>query len=114
MPGKSSSYIGTTITILCFFARSCISFVVGPGNLLRQLVPLDLLLGTEVRPVEQLLQADDFDALLRSLVDHRHVLVDHRLLDLFDGRSGWLTKRCLDQTPTNHSGHKKPLRRSVD
>ena len=67
----------------CFFASSCISLIVGPSGIRSiMLVPARLLLGAEVRAVEELLQAEDLDAAPRRLVDERQVLVDHRLLDV--------------------------------
>ena len=51
------------------------------GNPLGHLVPARLLLGAEVGPVEELLQAQDLDAPPRRLLDQRQVLVDHPLLD---------------------------------
>ena len=55
------------------------------GHLFGQVVPLNLLLGAEVWSVEQLLQADNLDALFGCVVDHGDVLVDHRLFDFFHG-----------------------------
>ena len=75
------------------------------GNPLGEVVPLDLLLGAEVRAVEQLLQADDLDALFGGLGDHGDVLVDHRLLDLLDRRRGRLAERGLNQSAADNSGH---------
>ena len=51
------------------------------GHSLGQLVPARFLLGTEVRTVKQLLQADDLCPALGRFGDQRDVLLDHRLLD---------------------------------
>src|SRR5918993_762398 len=46
------------------------------------LVPAALLLGAEIGPVEELLQAQELHAAAPCLLDERHVLVDHAALDL--------------------------------
>src|SRR5678815_3668208 len=51
---------------------------------LREVVPLRLLLRAEVRPVEQLLAAEDADLLLGRLLDALDVLLHHRLFDGFE------------------------------
>src|SRR5207249_3883315 len=79
---------------------------------LRQLIPFRLLLGAEVRPVEQLLKANDLCAAIGSLSDKLLVLFDHRPLDLFRGRRGQLAQRRLNQTAANDSGHRSFLHSS--
>ena len=75
---------GTTIAIRCFAASFATASVVGPGTGLGRVVPALVLAGAEVRAVEDLLQAEHLDALLAGLLDERHVLVEHRLLDRLD------------------------------
>ena len=54
----------------------------GPvGHAVPSAVPLRLLLGAEVRTVEELLEAQDLHLLPRGLIDQLEMLVDHRLLD---------------------------------
>jgi hypothetical protein len=54
----------------------------GAGHRLGGVVPALVLPGAEVGAVEDLLQAEDLDALPAGLLDERDVLVEHRLLDL--------------------------------
>ena len=61
----------------------------GPVFRLRGAIPLGVLLGAEVRPVEDLLETDDLSALARGVGDHLDVLVHRVLL----GHVGL----CLDQ-----------------
>ena len=75
------------------------------GDALGQLVPPRLLLGAEIRAVEQLLQADDLRPLLGGLGDQGDVLVDHRLLDDGDRRGRRLAERGLDQAASDDSRH---------
>jgi hypothetical protein len=73
-----------------------------PGDQLRGGVPALVLAGAEVRPVEDLLQAEDLRALLRGLLDQRQMLVEHRLLDLLHrhrlvvDRVAALNESCAD------------------
>ncbi len=80
------------------------SLVVGPGNRLGEVVPFDLLLGAEIRAVEQLLQANNLGAFVGGLVDQCDVLVDHRPLDLFDRRGGRLAQAWLESNRRGQSG----------
>ena len=83
------------------------SLMVGPvGHALGQVVPLRLLLGAEVRAVEELLQAEDLapsSAPPRSIsVD---VLVDHRLLDRGKPALGRQHVPGLDESAAHRPGH---------
>src|SRR6185503_20058590 len=51
------------------------------GNALHGVVPSRALLGAEVRTCEDLLHAEDLDALARGLLDEAHVLGEVRFAD---------------------------------
>src|SRR5262249_40539253 len=70
-------------------------------------VPLAVLLGAEVGTVEELLEAEDLDALLRRLADQAEVLLDHGVLDLLDRtlRVDVRRHRTLDQTAADRASH---------
>ena len=82
------------------------------GNLLGQLVPARLLLGAEVGAVEQLLQAEDLDALLAGVLDERQVLVDHPLLDVVGGSLERDVRLDLDQAAADDSRHGRKVPQS--
>ena len=75
------------------------------GNLLGQLVPARFLLGAEVGAVEQLLQAEDLDALPAGVLDERQVLVDHPPLDVVGGPVEGDVGLDLDQAAFDRSSH---------
>src|SRR5207247_5758932 len=73
---------------------------------LGELVPPRVLLGREVRSIEQLLEREDADALAAGLLDQLDVLVDHRLADLGQARfRRRLDVAGLDQAAADSSGH---------
>src|SRR6266568_3855508 len=75
------------------------------GDTLGQVVPARLLLGAEVRPVEQLLQAEDLDLLARGPIDQLQVLVDHGLLDGRQAGLRTLHVPGLDEAGTHDAPH---------
>jgi hypothetical protein len=54
------------------------------GARLRGIVPALVLRRAEIGSVEDLLQAEDLDAVLASLLDQRHVCLERGFFDLFD------------------------------
>jgi len=74
------------------------------GDPLAELVPARVLLSGKVWAVEELLQAEDADALLARLVDQRKVLRDHSFADL--GEAGLVGRQDvarLDETAAHDS-----------
>src|SRR5580765_3410662 len=73
---------------------------------LGDVVPVRVLRRTEVRPVEDLLEAEDLHALLPGFLDERHMSVDRRLPDFLDRRRRIRNGRGgLNQSTNNVSGH---------
>src|ERR1017187_9131006 len=72
---------------------------------LGRLIPLDLLFTAEVRAVKNLLHAEHLHAFFCRLLDHLHVLLDHRLLDLLDGRCARFGVGRLNQSATYDECH---------
>ena len=54
----------------------------GAGNRLRRVVPARVLAGAEIRTVEDLLEAEDLNALFPGFLDEGNVLLPHRLLNV--------------------------------
>ncbi|MNR90109.1 hypothetical protein D3C72_210870 [compost metagenome] len=69
-------------------------------------IPAGILLGGEVGAVEDLLEAEDLNALAARFVDLLHMLVDHRLLDTLQRLGGIDHVRGLDQAAFHDSGHR--------
>src|SRR5205823_199071 len=66
------------------------------------------LLGREVWPVEQLLQAQDLDVSARRPLDQRDVLVNQELLEMIDRRGRLLANRGLDEPSPHDARHRLP------
>src|SRR5712692_5598446 len=75
------------------------------GNSLDQVVPVRVLFGREVRPVEQFLQADDLHSALRGEVNHSDVLIDHGRLDSFNAAFGGFFIGSLYQAASDDLWH---------
>ncbi len=75
------------------------------GHALDGLVPARLLLGAEVRRREDLLHAENLDALTGCVFNHAQVLFDVGALNLFDGRVGRRGVGGLYETAFNCSCH---------
>src|SRR5262249_6334753 len=72
---------------------------------LYEVVPVRVLLGREVRTIEELLQADDLTSLTSRVLNHRDVFVDHRLLYCGDRAVGRFNVRGLYQSAFYYSWH---------
>ena len=79
------------------------------GDGLGEIVPLGGLLGAEVGPVEDLLEADDLGAGFGGLLDIGDVLVDHGLLGGFERGVGRRGVSGLNQRAANDARHETPL-----
>src|ERR1700722_11010793 len=78
-------------------------------NSFREFVPADVLLGTEIWAVKQLLQAKYLHLLFRRLLDELQVLIDHGLLDLRQRAVAAHYIPCLDETTAHNAGHRMHL-----
>ena len=78
------------------------------GDPLDHRVPSGVLLGREVWPVEQLLQAQDLDVSARRPLDQRDVLVNQELLEMIDRRGRLLANRGLDEPSPHDARHRLP------
>ena len=71
-------------------------------------VPLDVLFGTEIRSVKDLLQAENLNSFFTGRFNQRQVFLDHSLF--YFGGSTVVSGICgLDVGTFNNSGHKSPL-----
>ena len=75
------------------------------GDEFGRLIPFRILLGTEVRPIEELLQTHDLRAAFSGLTDHAHVLLDRDALVHFDGLAAGRIVMGLDQTDGDDVAH---------
>ena len=77
-----------------------------PGHRFGDVVPVRVLRRTEVRAVEDLLEAEDLDAAAAGFLDERHVRVNRGLSNLLDrrGRIGDRRRR-LNQSTNDMSRH---------
>src|SRR5882724_476482 len=73
------------------------------GYAFDKIVPVRVLLGRKVWSIEELLEANDLHALLRRVIDHRNVLIDHGLLDLLQWAFGWFFIGGLYQSAFHYS-----------
>ena len=78
---------------------------------LREVVPPNILLRAEIRPVKQFLQTKDFDFLARRLLDQLEVLVDHCLLDFGQWVIGTQCITSLDEPTAHDAGHESTSER---
>jgi len=76
------------------------------GHRLGHLIPAGILLGTEIRAVENFLQAQDLNLLFGGLLDQLQVLVNHGLLDLFQRVAGAKHVGGLNQSAADVTRHR--------
>ena len=84
------------------------------GHGLGEVVPACRLLGAEVRPVEQLLEAEDLHLLARRFLDEAEDLRKLRVVDLVQrGRAAVEIEARLHETGTNDAGHGELHRKAL-
>src|SRR5687767_6808861 len=82
-------------------------------NLLRRVIPSGTLLGTEIRTGENLLHAEDLNALAGRLLYERDMLGDIRLSDRLERFIGAARVRGLDEAALHYIRHSVILQLSV-
>jgi hypothetical protein len=73
------------------------------GDALDHFVPVRILLGWEIRAVEEFLKAEYLDVLMSGVFDHREVFIDHSGFDPLDGTIVRLGIGGLNETASDYS-----------